>query len=998
MSDTFTERQRRELAGRARTLHERLAGPANVAGGEPAVAPEAVLAAWQEQFPDAERFRARLAHEGLTRERVRAAVEATHWPPDEPLPDWVSTVEALVAHVEATGDGEVAVTLSDERPFRELFEAVAAFARGRLPDVAVPAGALDPLVEGLADRLQSFCAGPLYVEFKSYVEYHDEELAFADPGAFAEPPREHYRGFVASMFEGGFRNLCLDRFGVDGTVTELIPLSTVGYARGRVPVRVSFEEGAVVYKPRSVEADAAFHETATRLQDHLSTPPLRTPTYLPREGYGWMETVDPEDPADGDDARRYYRRAGALTCLAYVLGVVDRRPDDVLTCRDRPAVVDAETLFHPSVDAGGDHGTNPIPSLVDRTTLRTGFLPYAVDPPGDPGYSRPAAIAAGENPRDRPGPSFEAVNTDVMSATGTTPEERGGTDGRPHPPDEYVDELVAGFERTHETLRQLHADGAFFGSIVDPELIEGVETRFAFRPAAEYASVLDATGTRAALRDGVRFTVELEDLATRFFDGTADPDRFWSLYAAERDALVRRDLPRFVIRPDRTTVFHEGRPLGVEIDSPGVDCARERLDRLDADDRRRQSALVSLSFDREPPPRELPRPVTVTDERLVDTATDLFEAILDATVGPAGDRQWASPHQTAPLAFVPTTCPLNYGKCGIALAGAALYDATGRDRYRRLVGDLVEEVVDYLGAVEAPVERGGTHGVGSVVYALSAVAGLVDDRTARDAARDAAGLVPEDRPDDDPFDVTRGTAGELLGLLAYYERFEDPAVLDRAIELGEYLLASSRRHGGHEVWETVDGEPATGFAHGQSGIAWSLARLADVAGDRRFAAPARDALAFETDRSRVDGTGSHRSGSATASVTSRWWRRPADASARSSAPSHTRSTTSAVGTSGGRPCSSRGPDDSTDRCRRPSSGAVSPGANATARSCFPVIRRRSRTSPFSTGSPGPRTCRCDTGTRRRCRVRCCSSDRRGPEIGGFDSINTPVSMDLLSCP
>jgi lantibiotic modifying enzyme len=92
-----------------------------------------------------------------------------------------------------------------------------------------------------------------------------------------------------------------------------------------------------------------------------------------------------------------------------------------------------------------------------------------------------------------------------------------------------------------------------------------------------------------------------------------------------------------------------------------------------------------------------------------------------------------------------------------------------------------------------------------------------------------------------------GTAGTLLALLAYHERFGGSAVLDRARACGDHLLAARSDIAGYQTWRTKeDGAALTGFAHGSSGIAYALARLAAATGESRYEEATREALEFES--------------------------------------------------------------------------------------------------------------------------------------------------------
>lgn len=105
MAGAFTDDQRRMVAGRARTLTERLADPDALVTGDRGTD---TFDAWRDLFPDEASFERRLARAGATREACRQACAAVALAPDEPLPDWIRPVEDLAASVRASDPGSSA--------------------------------------------------------------------------------------------------------------------------------------------------------------------------------------------------------------------------------------------------------------------------------------------------------------------------------------------------------------------------------------------------------------------------------------------------------------------------------------------------------------------------------------------------------------------------------------------------------------------------------------------------------------------------------------------------------------------------------------------------------------------------------------------------------------------------------------------------------------------------------------------------------------------------
>ncbi|RDZ61944.1 type 2 lantipeptide synthetase LanM [Haloferax sp. Atlit-12N] len=888
----FTQQQRREIAGRARTLHERLEGPPNDPGPDPEISPNTILDEWEGLFADEEQFSERLAADGIRRADVEAQSAATKWPSDEPLPAWLETIEELIEYLRASDPTRYA-SAPDDVPFRELLTGFSEFARSRLGTLSVPDDSLEPLVEGLTRRFHALCVRPLYVEFKSFVEHFDPELAATDPDEFDDPPTEYYEEFIDAMFAHGMSNLCVEypvlarqiaviidnwvdaiaelcqrirddtpaleeRFDIDGPVTSLEPLSTDAHAKGRIPVRVSFGSTDVIYKPRGVDGGVALYEVLERVSERTSVATFQSPEYLPRDGYGWMEPIAYDDLADTDAVRRYYEQAGVLTCVAYALNMTDCQYENLLIDGESPMVVDGETIFHPYVDPAAMPTPTEVSTVAHSTILATLLAPWSVGDPRTPSDDDAGVPHAGFGSSSERGfkdvskPGIEAANTDVMTVTEVRPEvnlttNTASTEERDHPPVSYTESLVEGFTEAYDTIRSLHEAGAFFGEVLPSSLVDGIENRLVYRATARYGSILRSAAARDPLRDGARLSVEHEKLAVPFFDDRIDADGYWPLYAAERRALRRRDFPRFASSPTSSTVVHDGEELPVDVDVPGLDRCRQRVAAMSDDDRDRQAWLLQYAFGPQVPGST--PDAAVSADAFDSTARTLFEEVLDAGIETPDGDAWVSisPTKTG-IDLYPTDFSLYHGRGGIALAAAALFETTGETRYRTVAEEVLSPVLDAIDDGGPPPNLGGMLGVGSVVYTLTVVSELLDADEYRRAARSAAGVVTESHvANDETFDVLEGAAGTLLGLLAYHDRYGDESVLDRAIACGERLLDGRTLEDGYRVWRTSDDEPPlTGFSHGACGIGYALARLADATGDERFSDAAREALAFES--------------------------------------------------------------------------------------------------------------------------------------------------------
>lgn len=938
----FDAETARSLAGRARTLVERLADPDAVeqsSDHDPDV--DDLLAAWRDQFPSDDAFERRLDRAGVDDDEVERALRAGRLAADEPVPDWVDRLDRAVTAVVATEPGDHPDHLAPadagpdgewpERKFGPVSAAIAGHAGSELPGEVretLPDEAVGAMAEWLRGRFESRFTRVLYVEFKTFVTAHDRELARADPDEFDDPPTALYEAFLDYLFAGGFVELCerypvfgrllatqlrqweahleefarrlredraalADRFGDGddpGRVVDLRPLADDTHGDGRAVTRVGFESGlAVVYKPRSVDAGVAVADLLDRLNDDLPVSDLRTPAYLARDGYGWTEWVERRDPDEEAAVERFYRRAGCLTCLAYLLEFTDLQYENLVPAGEHPVPVDAETVCHPHV-APADRPTRTSgAALPYGTVLLTRLLPYSVVRSRDDDGDGLAVATAGFLAEQVDGtveglerPRVTAANTDVMTVEKQPvrvdrDDSLPAVDGTPRPAGEFAEPFVDAFEATYDAVRDRVAD-AGPSALGLRDALAGVENRFVYRPTMRYGMTIESLCAASCLRDGARFGVELEALAAPLCDGTVSSDEPWALFDAERRALRRLDPPRFTARADGTEIRFDGEQVGAAVDVSGLERATERLAAAGPADRREQAEYVRSSLEgapgpdgwrhatRDPDAGEWER-TPAADAALRREAATLFERVADAaTPGGDGSDHWASvrpptgPGDALPFTMRPADASIYTGRCGVALLAAALARVEGDDRYRTAAERALLPVRSALAAgrdVPAFSALGGVTGLGGVVYGLTVAGGLLDDDAMLADARCAADLVGGDViADDSLYDAMAGAAGTVLSLCALHDRTGDPALLERARDCADHLLDARTPAdgtgdapavaGSPRVWHTLDEHPPlTGYAHGQAGVAYALCRLADATGETAYGDAGLEALAYE---------------------------------------------------------------------------------------------------------------------------------------------------------
>ena len=637
-----------------------------------------------------------------------------------------------------------------------------------------------------------------------------------------------------------------------GAVTQLLCGVSDPHDGGRSVIMLQFAGGdVVVYKPRDLAPEAAFATVVRWLADReapLGPQPLAV---VERNGYGWMELARAKSSRSRDEVAEFYRRAGALLCLAYVLCATDCHYENIVASGTRPALVDAETLLH-TVPHGARHPTDAVRqarAVLNDSVFATAMLPVWRLLADGHGYDNSGLGVADRQLVGR-GPDRE------IKVLANVPR----LDGKPVAADDHVPDIVHGFTAMYRAVlahrTRLTAPG---GPL---ERFRAAQVRILLRPTQLYGDLIAGALRPEALRDGAHYWRALRPaVADRGAENT--PARLavadQTVLLAELEALEHLDIPRFTVFADRPVVASPprlaGQPTGTE---PGLARVLGRLGAMGEADLRRQVSFIRGAFHcraasrpdaavgriqpRRPPDGPVASPAAIGSTVIAPaTAVRLAKAIATrmhdlAIRGADGTVTWIVPavEHDGRYLLRPMGLDLYGGTAGVGLFLAALSRVTDDAAHRALalaaVGGLAQ-LADQTAASAFPV--GGLTGLGSAIYALVCVADLLDRPDLLDTAARIAGTLDQDAVDrDTAYDLTSGSAGAALALLALARATGREEAVRGARRCADHLVSAAT--GTPASWAGPHGR-LTGCAHGAAGIAHALCRVAQVTGERRYA-------------------------------------------------------------------------------------------------------------------------------------------------------------------
>lgn len=877
-----------EIAARATTLAERLIGDNLVAVPVDQSSIEQRLRRFQEQVAkgDPALFDEILALHGHEPEAVKRALGPVRLADPTRLPAWIALLqEGLRASEDASAQYRFLID-SEPMPFEQVLAPFVITAAAELRAKAGPTyELLDPKCHSIVERklldwVTHVCGPALMLEFSVL-----RLTNYPGPGTRAADwqgngSAELHERFVRKMLDGGLsvffaeysvlaralttlmknwsdalaeflirlqadKELLSQTFsgGRDlGSVIDLQAGLSDPHHCARTVLAIKFSSGInIVYKPKSVETEAAYGDLLDWFSQHGLSLALKGPTVLSRAGYGWIGYIDHLACSTEEQLERFYKRGGMLLALYHLLDTTDIHDDNLIAAGEYPMLVDAETLITPPLhileqkdqDAWAETAAA---RKLEASIPKSAMLPsWRIDRAGNCHDMSGLGSTGGEEIEVAvwQGTQTDAVNQQVGKAMVRRNRNVPFPKDALAQPSRFIDRIEAGFT---EAYRLLMAKRDLLVARDGPlAKLARAPMRLVFRDTRVYFSLLKQSLEPNVTREGVDRSIQLSAL-NRILCISQPRSRHLPVVTAELLSLEQLDIPAFTLFPE-TCALNSGRScIDPEyFSASGYDRVREKAAQLSLADCEEQCEFIRSTFYAKilsqpgaaPVPAEpafIPGPTPPAEQmEFLEAAVAIGEDLGRRAVrGADGSCTWIALTYAPKFRgyrLTPVGPGLFDGCAGIALFLAGLeklgLQAPGVPPAQAALMPLRRFLETVLAKNAWRRENTREMEAGLLIYPLLLLGQLLNDSTLADLARSAAKLLTAKVFENDSYlDVHNGSAGVLLGLLALRQFEESNHTGPMEMKAAECLV--KRRESGI------------------AGKSLALSRLYAATGDARF--------------------------------------------------------------------------------------------------------------------------------------------------------------------
>lgn len=527
-----------------------------------------------------------------------------------------------------------------------------------------------------------------------------------------------------------------------------------------------------IKKPRDFKTEAAFSSFCNELAKLGLGAFSRSTKLIECDTNYHTEEIEENTVTTDEGIDLYYKRAGILMFVCYLLFSEDLHCENVIACGDMPVVVDLETLLSGKIARSSK--TYNLTKSVLCSHLLCDFI------------------------------SHKKNTYDISGFSGTN----AGSKNIPHTSDGKVfvwqktEELISGFENAYNVVLSHKDDVAKLIHLFDN---------------CNFRQILRPTQTYSILSDHIKSTIEAEKesvaytLLAKAYEKDIDKtriDKAADILSEEVRAVISNEIPLFHTLGNSCDLLVDGKTVMKDfLELSPVDYAIERLEGLSSDDLERQIKIIRLAVSASEP-LGYGNAIYINKSSLAPGEISA-QAVSNAAVPGFPSVFCELNSSSATVNLLSCGYSLYSGLIGFLCMYAALYRKTEKKEYLDLLFRYYQNFSDMMLTSNRPVFLTDSiaslsEGVAGMISGLLHISDLIEDKSFKKAAEKLADRIVISESLSNP-DYLNGVGALPLVL----SRFENKKI----VPLCEHLNKTLK-----------DITPfTTGLAHGASGLMLTFA-------------------------------------------------------------------------------------------------------------------------------------------------------------------------------
>lgn len=599
---------------------------------------------------------------------------------------------------------------------------------------------------------------------------------------------------------------------------------------GRSVVKVIFENGELIYKPRNIDIESSFNKFISFFNDkHISNfLDIKIVNHVGFENHGWFNLISSKQCQTIEEVKSYYLRMGELLAIFYILGTTDLHSENIIAQGEYPIIIDLETLFSVGFvkkEIINETITNYIANKISKSVRSSAILPMNIR---NKKLNTSADLSGLSMDNKQMSPFKSHFLIDADKDTISVVSDFSIMDGNNNivllndeikPSNEYIKFIIAGFKTVYDYICR-HKEEII--AVIEESFADS-EYRVLMRDTMTYSQLLTSSYHPDLLQSSLDRKIYFHRL---YLDTSND---FHDVVKSEYCEMLKADIPLFNSRTTLKGLYSSncqcGNDIIVEI---ALEKSKSIIMEMGENDYLFQERVINYSYSDVYRNSIFKTNFYFDDNKIVSIKKDeilskieqLAELIINNSIL-IGDkenreRSWLgyievekSFRQLSPVGI-----NVYDGNTGIALFFAALYNVTKKEKYRSYCIEILNPVQRYLKRFNPEIDKqnGFYNGYFGVIYSLTLVSKLINSKSYLDLSNKLISSITSENVSSNNFDIIMGNAGALLTLLRLNKHDEYDSLINILINSIFKEICVSE----HGIYFGKEGY--TGFAHGTAGI------------------------------------------------------------------------------------------------------------------------------------------------------------------------------------